>query len=159
MEQIVGVSDFRISNNVTDVLKTYALGSCIGVSIYDFQAKVGGLLHIQLPTSKMDEAKAKERPAMFVDTGMELLVDKVCRLGAAKNRLIIKLAGGGKRFVHTTDIFEIGLRNYLSIKRFMFENGLDVTSEKVGGVDPVTMWLEVSSGKTFLSINRNVFEL
>jgi len=57
---IVGISDIKITNNVDDVVITYALGSCIGISVYDPVAKVGGLLHYMLPDSALDEQKAKE---------------------------------------------------------------------------------------------------
>ena len=46
---IVGVADLKVSNNVDDRLLTYALGSCLGVAVYDPVAHVGGLLHVMLP--------------------------------------------------------------------------------------------------------------
>ena len=52
---IVGISDIKISNASDDVIITYALGSCIGISVYDPVAKVGGLLHYMLPDSTLDE--------------------------------------------------------------------------------------------------------
>ena len=67
---IVGISDIKISNSPDDVIVTYALGSCIGISVYDPVAKVGGLLHYMLPDSTLDEKKAKDNPAMFADTGI-----------------------------------------------------------------------------------------
>ena len=45
----VGVGDCKVSNAAEAALATYALGSCIGLAIYDPAAKVGGLLHFMLP--------------------------------------------------------------------------------------------------------------
>ena len=42
-----------------DVLITYALGSCVGVAIYDPVARVGGLLHYMLPESAIDPEKGE----------------------------------------------------------------------------------------------------
>ena len=69
-ELIVGISDLKVSNNPGDVLITYALGSCIGVAVFDPKARVGGLLHFMLPDSTLDANKAKTTPAMFADTGI-----------------------------------------------------------------------------------------
>jgi len=73
---IVGISDFKISNKAGDIIVTYALGSCIGISIYDPVAKVGGLLHYMLPDSTLDVKKAAETPAMFADTGILLQIGR-----------------------------------------------------------------------------------
>ncbi len=60
MKQIVGIAEMRISRDLDDVLVTYALGSCLGVAIYDPTSHVGGLLHVMLPLSTIDPAKAKK---------------------------------------------------------------------------------------------------
>ncbi len=57
---VVGISDLKVSGNIGDVLITYALGSCIGVAVYDPSVKVGGLLHYMLPDSSIDGNKAKK---------------------------------------------------------------------------------------------------
>ena len=83
-ELIVGISDLKVSNNPGDVLVTYALGSCIGVAVYDPKARVGGLLHFMLPDSSLDANKAKATPAMFADTGIPLLFKSCYAIGAEK---------------------------------------------------------------------------
>lgn len=93
---VVGISDLKISKNPGDVLVTYALGSCIGVAVYDPLVKVGGLLHYMLPDSTLDANKARENPGMFADTGIPLLFKSCYALGAEKRRMIVKVAGGGK---------------------------------------------------------------
>ncbi len=70
MRQIVGIADLKVSRERDDVIVTYALGSCLGVAIYDPVAGVGGMLHVMLPMSTIDPAKAQDNPCMFVDTGV-----------------------------------------------------------------------------------------
>ena len=91
---IVGISDFKISGNVEDMLITYALGSCIAVAVYDPKVRVGGLLHFMLPNSKLDLNRAKAAPAMFADTGIPLLFKSCYGMGAQKKHMIVKIAGG-----------------------------------------------------------------
>ena len=91
---IVNVADAKVSNNTSDVLATYSLGSCIGDSLYDPLVQAGGILHYQLPDSQIDPDKAKEKPLMFADTGMKFLIGKLMAIGANKNRIQAKIAGG-----------------------------------------------------------------
>src|SRR5699024_11834634 len=96
MKTVVGVSDFRVSNNLQEMIVTYALGSCLGIAVYDPVVRVGGLLHVMLPLSKTDPEKAKAKPAMFVDSGFQVLLNRVYHLGAQKNNLVIAVAGGAR---------------------------------------------------------------
>ncbi len=67
MKYIVAVGDMKHGGE-KDMLVTYALGSCLGLMIYDPAVQVGGLLHAMLPLSKINPEKAKTNPFMFVDT-------------------------------------------------------------------------------------------
>ena len=58
----VGMADYKVGKNPATLI-SYGLGSCIGVSLYDPQTKVGGLLHIMLPDST--QARASDNPAKF----------------------------------------------------------------------------------------------
>jgi len=91
---VVGVSDLAVSNDPDTLLITHALGSCIGVTVYDPVSKISGMLHFMLPSSKTSAEKAAEKPAMFGDTGIPLLFKSVYELGANKDRLVVCAAGG-----------------------------------------------------------------
>ena len=41
----VGMADYKVGCAPATLI-SYGLGSCIGISIYDPQTKIGGLLHI-----------------------------------------------------------------------------------------------------------------
>ena len=63
----VGMADYKVGR-APDTLISYGLGSCIGISLYDPQTKIGGLLHIMLPDS--NQSRANENRAKFADTGI-----------------------------------------------------------------------------------------
>ena len=111
---VVDVSDARISDDPTVILATYSLGSCIGVCLYDWDKKIGGMLHYQLPNSTMAPNRAKEKPFMFADTGIKMLVDKMLSMGSIKKRIQIKIAGGAAIGTSLAG-FDIGKRNHLAI--------------------------------------------
>jgi hypothetical protein len=67
---VVGMGELVVSADEGVTLVTYALGSCLGVAVYDPVARVGGMLHAMLPSSEVDPARAAALPALFVDTGV-----------------------------------------------------------------------------------------
>jgi len=146
MKIIVDISDARVTNDPNDELVTYSLGSCIGVSLYDPAAKAGGMLHYQLPSSKMDAAKAARNPMMFADTGMEFLMKKMSSLGATKKRLQVKVAGGAQ-VMNDAKMFSIGKRNYTAIRQLLWKNGMFIDSEDVGGKKARNLSLQINDGQ------------
>lgn len=135
------------SNDPSAELVTYSLGSCLGVAIYDPEKRVGGLLHIMLPSSAIDPAKGESCPFMFVDTGVPRLFHGVFNLGADRRRLVIKIAGGAQ-LLDPNGIFNIGARNYQSLKTILAKNGYSNQGEDVGGIASRTMRLDMTTGKT-----------
>ena len=51
---MVGIADMKISADPDSLMITHALGSCLGIIIYDPVVKVAGFLHAMLPESKND---------------------------------------------------------------------------------------------------------
>ncbi len=139
------MADCRVSNDPESVLVTYALGSCIAVTIHDPVAAVGGLLHFMLPESGLDRAKARDNPFMFADTGITLLFHSAYQLGAEKQRLVVTAAGGAQ-MMDQQGVFNIGKRNYLAMRKIFWKAGVLVQAEEVGGLASRTVRLEVASG-------------
>ena len=159
MEQIVvGMADCRIGDSPDQVVVTYALGSCIGLAVHDAQAKVGGLLHFMLPDSSIDRARGREKPWMFADTGIPLLLQQVCARGASKRRLIVRAAGGAS-MMDLENVFDIGRRNYLAMRKILWKSGVMVHGEAVGGVRSRTVRLEIGSGRFLIQEAGEVREL
>lgn len=149
----------KVANQAGDDLITYALGSCLGIVLYDPEVRVGGLLHTMLPLSKTNPNKAKDKPAMFVDTGLPELFLEVYELGARKERLQVKVAGGASLRGTETDCFQIGKRNLVMFRKLLWKNGLLLKAEDVGGHRARTMTLEISTGMVTISSNGERWEL
>ena len=142
---VVDISDAKISSNAQEVLTTYSLGSCVGVCMYDPVAHVGGMLHYQLPDSNLDKPKAEKFPFMFADTGMAIMVKKLLAMGAGAKRIQVKIAGGASMSTGPKG-FDIGKRNYLSIRKLLWKNGMFIDAEDVGGTSPRNMYLNLADG-------------
>jgi len=148
---VVGVGDCKHTFSESDTLVTYALGSCIAVGIWDPVSKVTGLLHFMLPASRDGvESGAFEHPFRYADTGTPLLFRKAYELGADKRRLHVYLAGGAS-VVDDGGLFNVGKRNQAAIRKLLWQAGVLVHGEDVGGTHSRTVRLESSSGRFIIS--------
>jgi chemotaxis protein CheD len=143
---VVGVADMLASNDSSAEIVTYSLGSCLGVTVYDPVRKIGGLLHLMLPDSRIDSAKAVSSPFMFVDTGVPRLFHAAYNLGADRSRLVINVAGGAQ-LLDQQGIFNIGSRNFDALEKLLAQNGLRPHAVDVGGLSSRTVRLDLADGR------------
>jgi len=151
MKRTVVVADMKIGK-VGDILVTHALGSCLGLVVYDPEVKIGGLLHAMLPLSKINREKALANPSMFVDTGVTKLFNQLYELGGKKSRFKIKAAGCASP-PGSNKMFKIGERNYLVLKKLLWKNNILITSEDVGGTSSRTLYFDLAKGQVILKSN------
>jgi chemotaxis protein CheD len=144
---VVGISDLIISTEPDDVLVTYSLGSCAGITLYDSRLMIGGLIHCMLPLSSTDLKKAESSPFMFVDTGLQLMLQKLFDMGATKGSLVAKVAGAAS-ILDPHDYFKIGQRNYTTARKLLWKNNILIKGEDVGGNKARTMYLYMKTGET-----------
>jgi chemotaxis protein CheD len=155
---VVEIADVKVSTDPNAVLITYALGSCIAAIVYDPVAKAGGMIHYMLPQSASSPDKARERPAMFADTGIPLLFHAMYALGCKKSSLIVKVAGGGSLY-DDQGHFAIGERNYTILRKMFWKAGIMIAAEDVGGAKSRTARLFVSSGRCTITSSGQEVEL
>lgn len=142
---VVGVADLAVSKDPTKSIITYALGSCIGVTLYDPVAKVGGMLHFMLPESSVSKEKAAANPAMFGDLGIPLLFEKVAAAGAKRERLVV-CAAGGAEVLADDGHFRIGNRNRTILRKIFWKLNLLLAADDTGAQHSRTMTLRLADG-------------
>jgi len=142
----------RVSDNPADFLVTYSLGSCVGVCIHDPVARVAGMLHYMLPESGISPEKAAGNPCMFADTGIPALFRKAYELGAVKDRITVRAAGGAQ-ILDATGLFNIGERNILAMRKILRRNGVTLGPSDLGGTVNRTVTMNVSTGEVVLKIS------
>jgi len=149
IRRVVGVADMVVSASTDELLVTYSLGSCIAVVIFDPVACVGGMLHYMLPESSLDAEKAAKNPCMFADTGITRLFKSSYQLGAKKENIVVKTAGGAQ-MLDASGLFNIGKRNYLAMRKIFWKNNVAIAAEHVGGEVNRTVRLEMDTGRVIL---------
>lgn len=141
-----------------DEIITTVLGSCISVCIRDPVAGVGGMNHFMLPgdkTKRMDQWAGKDSLATrYGVAAMEMLVNDILKHGAQKNRLELKLFGGGK--VLAMEVNNVGARNIEFIRQFVKTEGMAVAAEDLGSIYPRKVNFFPMTGKVMVRRLRSL---
>ncbi len=146
---VVGIGDMKATDQIDARLVTYSLGSCVGVVVYDPVVKVGGMLHAMLPNSAHNRDRAAERPFIYVDRGLPALFHAVYALGAFKERLLVKLAGGAELLQHS-NFLNIGGSNVEAVKNMLQRNHVKLTAIDTGGREVRTLRLDIATGELIM---------
>ncbi len=158
MEEIrVGIGEYGVSRNGESMIKTYALGSCVAVVVYDKARRTAGMMHVALPDSSVNTDKAKQLPGYFVDTGLPILLREMNWMPGARH-MWIKIAGGAN-VMDANRHFDIGKRNVLAIKKYLWNNRLGIASEDVGGAISRTVSVFVDAGEVVISSKGKIWTL
>jgi chemotaxis protein CheD len=160
MEEVIriGMAEFAVAHAPTKIT-TLGLGSCIGLSIYDPIIKVGGMIHIMLPSKLI--ATGSDNPAKFADTGVPLLLKEIERLGALKSRLLVKIVGGAEMFKMDgqDDRVRIGARNIQAVETVCEQLGLVIVASSVGGDIGKSITLDLESGLVYVRMVSGTIHL
>ena len=128
--------EYYVTRN--DEAITTVLGSCVSACIRDPVRNVGGKNHFMLPQDSSNGSNAWLDPAVGLATrygsyAMESLVNDLLKLGATRERLEIKVFGGGAVLSGMTDV---GARNIDFIRGYLKLEGYRITAEDLGGQQP-----------------------
>lgn len=141
---IVGVGEFKIVSSPLELM-CIGLGSCVGISIWDSRAEVGGVAHAMLPS--YDEGKDKVNASKYADSATFLMVDEMVEMGASRSNLKAKLAGGAQMFSFScNDSLNIGLRNAESAKVALKKEKIPLLAEEIGGNKGRTIFFKPKDG-------------
>ena len=139
----IGIADMQLAQTEGSLI-TYALGSCIGICLYDPVIKLGALLHIMLP---LNMEAGRKNPLKYADTGMVEMLRQMEARGANRARMVAKIAGGAKMFEVTGGALgNIGQRNIESVRIQLKKHGIRLANEDVGGSVARTMLMDVATG-------------
>lgn len=145
---IVGIADMKMLRNDGDLI-TYALGSCIGICLYDPAIRLGALVHIMLP---LNMETGRKNPMKYADTGLRETLKQMESLGAKRARIVAKIAGGAKMFdvPGNGSLGSIGQRNIESVHMNLKREGIRLLKEDVGGSVARTLRFDVGTGQGYI---------
>lgn len=139
----IGIADMKMTKD-KGMLVTYALGSCIGICLYDPLIKLGAMIHIMLP---INMEAGRKNTMKYVDTGLRETLRQMEAKGASRSRITAKIAGGARMFeVSGGSLGNIGQRNIESVHMNLKKEGIRLLKEDVGGSSARTLLFDVSNG-------------
>jgi len=116
---------------------TTVLGSCVSACVRDPTRNVGGMNHFMLPEEGASGGNALDGNAglatRYGSYAMESLINDLLKLGAARERLEVKVFGGGCVLSGMTDV---GARNIAFIRDYLRLEGYRIAAEDLGGTQP-----------------------
>jgi chemotaxis protein CheD len=124
--------EFHLTDRADEMLVT-VLGSCVSACIRDPLIGVGGMNHFMLPQSESGRWGADSEPARFGNFAMEKLINELIKAGGVRERMEIKVFGGGN-VTHSTQA--VGTQNADFVLRFLADEGLRCTANDLGGDHP-----------------------
>lgn len=127
-------------------LITYALGSCIGICLYDATIKLAALIHIMLP---LNMETGRTSPMKYADSGIRETLKRMEERGAVRSRITAKIAGGAKMFEISGNgnLGNIGGRNIESVHMVLRREGIRLLAEDVGGTTARTVLFDAATGQ------------
>ena len=130
----------------SDEAITTVLGSCVSACIRDPVARVGGMNHFMLPedNSIRDASAPVVLATRYGSNAMESLINEVLRQGGLRERLEIKIFGGGRVLAGMADV---GARNIEFVHEYLKTEGFRALAEDLGDIYPRRVAYFPTSGK------------
>ncbi|MBX9776530.1 MAG: chemoreceptor glutamine deamidase CheD [Xanthobacteraceae bacterium] len=124
--------EFYVTRKPDEILVT-VLGSCVSACIRDPIVGVGGMNHFMLPKGRAGGWGDDLQSARFGNFAMEKLINELIKAGASRDRMEIKVFGGGNVIDAST---AVGTDNSQFVLRYLEAEGLRCSAEDLGGSHP-----------------------
>lgn len=139
----VGIAQYKVGFE-GDLLVAQALGSCVGIVLYDHRLRIAGMAHVLLPAPLNGNALPSGK---FVVSAVPALVKKLEGASQQKPRLRAKLVGGANMFGRLGTGKNVGKRNVEQARQVLRSLHIPLAGQDVGGTWARTAELDVATGR------------
>lgn len=146
----VGVAQYHVGHAPVKMV-TMALGSCLGIVLYDASTGIGALAHAMHP--RRERVKNNANRAKFVDTVIPAIIERMLTCGARRDRIVAKLFGGARMFEAfkgCQGVLQIGDENIIAAREILARLEIPIAAECVGGTSGRTIVFDVSDGNVLV---------
>lgn len=141
----IGPGGLRIAEH-HELIETL-LGSCVAACMRDPVLGIGGMNHVMLPLEASGGSSSRLMATAYGSYAMEVLVNGILHAGGVRERLEVKLFGGGRMLAGMTDI---GERNIDFMRGWVEAEGIRIVAEDLGGTWPRKVIFAADSGRVKL---------
>jgi putative nucleotidyltransferase with HDIG domain len=141
----VSAGHYHVASAQPITLEAY-LGTCVGVALFDPEARVGGLAHFLLPEPV--STGGAWQPEKFAASGMPIFLEALYKAGARPAGLQATLAGGALVGpVDDTDLsLDIGGRTAETAERILRAEGIRIDHVETGGFFSCCIRMDLRDG-------------
>ena len=138
-----------------DIVIVTVLGSCVSACLWDPLRRIGGMNHFMLPGAARPDgaAPAPQGGAHAAATlgvyAMEVLINRMLKLGAERSRLQAKVFGGAS-VLEGMDALNVGTQNGAFVLEFLAEERITVSAQDLYDVCPRKVYFFPASGKVLV---------
>ncbi|MBL4666807.1 MAG: chemoreceptor glutamine deamidase CheD [Sneathiella sp.] len=132
-----------VTENKGEMIVTI-LGSCVAACIRDPQTGVGGMNHFMLPESETGNWGSVSATMRYGNFAMETLINEILRTGCPRERLEVKLFGGGNV---TPGRVKVGDMSGQFALNYLKYEGLHPAAYDLGGTVPRRIHFFPETGK------------
>jgi chemotaxis protein CheD len=140
-ESRVRVYTGDVATSTRPVVMHTLLGSCVAVCLYDPLLSAGGMNHILLPGTRLDD-----RSTRFGVNAMELLINELMKQGGDRRKFLAK-AFGGANVMKGLTMATIGDDNAQFVREFLAAERIPMVAQRLGGDQAVHVYFKTGSGK------------
>lgn len=133
-------------------LQCLALGSCVGVILYDRDNKVGGIAHVLLP-ERIDNNEKEKDALKYANNAIMELMKELSQLGSCKHMLIARLVGGALVIKDSPDI---GKENIKAVRSILQKLSIPIVDEYLGGNEGRSVLFDLETGN--LRVNGKLMD-
>lgn len=142
------VGEYYVTNK-NEIISTL-LGSCVSVCLIDDVNNVYGMNHFLLPGNITSKEIYTDNSARLGVYSMELLINRMLKVGADKRNLKAKVFGGGKVLRTNTNIISVNLDNIRFAKEFLQYEGIPIIAEDTNGKYGRKIYFDTRDGSVFV---------
>ena len=119
------------------------LGSCVSACLWDPVRRLGGMNHFMLPGAT---GAASATLGVYA---MEVLINRMLKLGAERSRLVAKVFGGAS-VLEGMDALNVGMQNGAFVLEFLAEERIPVAAQDLYDVCPRKVYFFTRTGKVLV---------
>lgn len=120
------------------------LGSCVATCLFDPEAGIGGMNHFMLPDGNGDG----HLPSRFGVHAMELLINRIMKLGGDRRRLRAKVFGGADLLGFGE--LKVGAGNAAFAFSFLQTESIPVVAARLGGWQAISVDFHTGTARTLV---------
>lgn len=146
-----------------DILTATGIGSCVVITLWEPQLRIGTLAHAMLPTRNpgnpgpnkqkgiFQNTNLRDQDTRYVEPAINEMLKKMVPLGVKRENIEAKIIGGANMFSAFQS--DIGSENVKSAKFKLKEEGIKIIGACVGGSQGRSVEFSVASG--IVSVKTN----